>query len=140
MSISQTGLVQWTPASNQTGSFTVIVNVSDGRGGLALQQYRVTVLAQGIDLAVAAVNTSAVTTDAQTLVVGGSVRVEIQNRGGSLFSGQFAVLVFEDRNNNGTYDSGIDNAVRHRDVLRKHRQQCVSSAGRAGLGCGPVPR
>jgi len=111
MSISQTGLIGWTPASNQAGSFTVIVKASDGRGGQAFQQYRVTVMAQGIDLAVASVDASALTTDVQTLVIGGSVRVNIQNRGGSLFSGQFAVLLFEDRNNNGTYQIGVDNLL-----------------------------
>jgi hypothetical protein len=109
MSISGAGLIQWTPGSNQTGFSTVIIRASDGRGGSALQQYRVNVLAQGIDFAVAAVDASAVTTDTQTLVIGGMVQVGIENRGGSFFAGSFSTLLFEDRNNNGTYQSGVDN-------------------------------
>ncbi len=108
MSLSATGLVEWTPATNQAGTHTVIVKVSDGRGGMALQQYRVTMLAQGIDLTVASVDISQTQTDTQTLVITGNVRVGIQNKGGSMFAGSFETLLFEDRNNNGTYQSGVD--------------------------------
>ncbi len=87
MIVSNSGLISWTPGSNQIGSFTVIVKVTDGRGGSALQQYRVNVLAHGIDFAVESVDASAVVTDTHTLVIGGSVRVNIQNLGGSLFMG-----------------------------------------------------
>jgi Calx-beta domain-containing protein/putative Ig domain-containing protein/squalene-hopene cyclase-like protein/putative metal-binding protein/VCBS repeat protein/thrombospondin type 3 repeat protein/uncharacterized protein DUF4214/prenyltransferase/squalene oxidase-like repeat protein len=108
MSISTTGLVEWTPAANQAGTHTVIVKVSDGRGGMAVQQYRVTLLAVGIDLTVASVDISQTQTDTQTLVITGNVRVGIQNKGGSIFAGSFETLLFEDRNTNGTYESGVD--------------------------------
>ncbi|MCM3869899.1 MAG: putative Ig domain-containing protein [Pyrinomonadaceae bacterium] len=108
MSISATGQIQWTPASNETGRFTVVIKVSDGRGGVGFQQYGLAVLAQGIDLTVAAVDISALTTNSQSLVVTGSVRVEIQNLGGSLFAGDFQTLLFEDRNDNKTYQMGVD--------------------------------
>jgi hypothetical protein len=111
MTISGSGLISWTPGSNQLGSFAVIVKVSDGRGGSALQQYRVSVLAQGVDFAVASVDASAVATDTQTLIIGGTVRVNIANRGGSLFMGNFGALLFEDRNNDGAYQSGSDNLL-----------------------------
>lgn len=111
MTISGTGLISWTPGANQSGSFSVIVRASDGRGGSILQQYRVLVLAQGVDFAVANVDASAVTTNTQTLIIEGTVQVEIQNRGGNLFTGSFATLLFEDRNNNGTYESNTDNLL-----------------------------
>jgi hypothetical protein len=111
MTISGTGLIAWTPGSNQNGIFSIIVRASDGRGGTAMQQYRVSVLAQGIDFTVASVDASAVTTDTQTLIIEGTVQVDIQNRGGNLFMGNFAVLLFEDRNNNGTYEGSTDNLL-----------------------------
>lgn len=111
MSISATGLIGWTPASNQSGGFTVIVKVRDSRGGSALQQYRVNVLAQGIDFTVASVDASAVVTDVHSLVVSGRVQVGIRNLGANLFTGGFDALVFEDHNNNGTYEGAEDNLL-----------------------------
>ena len=73
-----------------------------------MQQYRVTVLALGVDLTIAAVDISQVQTDAQTLVVTGTVAVSIVNKGGSLFGGSFETLLFEDRNNNQTYQAVVD--------------------------------
>ncbi len=111
MTIAPAGLIQWTPASNQFGNFNVIIKASDGRGGSSLQQYRLNVLATGIDFAVAGVDTSQVNTAVNTLVINGAVRVDIENRGGSFFDGSFQVLLFEDRNNNGSYQSGVDNSL-----------------------------
>ncbi|MGH9936583.1 MAG: FG-GAP-like repeat-containing protein, partial [Blastocatellia bacterium] len=111
MNISGAGLIGWTPGSSQIGSFTVIIRASDGRGGAALQQYRVNALAKGIDFTVASVDTAQTTTDTHTLVMGGTARVEIENRGGSPFTGSFVTLLFEDRNNNGTYQGDTDNLL-----------------------------
>ena len=111
MTIFNTGLIEWTPTAAQAGTFTVIVQASDGIGGTALQQYRVMVLLQGIDLTVAQVDISAVNTNTRTLVNIGTVRVDIQNLGGSLFDGSFDVMIFEDSNMNGDFDSGVDNVL-----------------------------
>lgn len=44
MGISSTGVITWTPEANQTGPFTVVVNVTDSLGASAVQVY--TLLAQ----------------------------------------------------------------------------------------------
>jgi hypothetical protein len=111
MNISAAGLIEWTPAVNQLGNFTVIIKVSDGRGGSVLQQYRVNVLGQGIDFAVSRVDASTVNTDTHTLIIDGTVRVDIENRGGSFFAGNFSTLLFEDRNNDGAYQGNLDNVL-----------------------------
>src|SRR5262249_53549006 len=111
MTIGPMGDIHWTPDATQAGTVFVIVQVRDARGGMALQEYRLTVLPLGIDLAVTGVDTSAVTTDTQTLVIGGTVRICLHNQGSSAFSGSFVALVFEDRNSNGTFDPGVDNVV-----------------------------
>lgn len=36
---SSTGLIKWQPSSEQVGSFTVLVEVADGRGGIAQQEF-----------------------------------------------------------------------------------------------------
>lgn len=36
---SGTGLIQWQPSSEQVGDFTVLVEVTDGRGGIAQQEF-----------------------------------------------------------------------------------------------------
>src|SRR5215471_18937505 len=111
MTISSTGLVQWTTSAAQTGSSVVIIQVANSNGATVNQEYSVTVLAGGVDLTVASVDASAVNTDPNTLVATGSVRVQIGNQGGSLFSGSFNILLFEDRNGNGIYEAGVDNAL-----------------------------
>ena len=115
-----TGLIQWTPTATQVGSITVTIDVRDSQGLSALQQYQVTVRVQeDVDLAVVAVDASAVTTTTQTLVIGGTVQVAVQNRQSSPFNGQFEVLLFADCNPadmagchlNGTFDRGVDTVI-----------------------------
>lgn len=77
----------------------------------ALNARLATTQATAADLAVGSVDVSALTTHAQTLVIIGSVRIEIQNQGAGASAGQFTVLLFEDRNNNGTYQSGVDSVL-----------------------------
>jgi hypothetical protein len=43
MTINNTGLISWTPAPDQTGSIPVVIQVSDGRGGIAQQPYDVAI-------------------------------------------------------------------------------------------------
>ncbi len=59
------------------------------------------------DLFVESISTATLTTDGQTLVVGGSIQPTIRNLGAGA-SGAFTVLVFEDRNGNGSFESGTD--------------------------------
>jgi len=124
-----TGEIHWTPDATQAGTFFVIIQVRDGKGGMALQEYQVTVLPRGVDLAVAGVDTSAVTTDTQTLVIGGTVRISIHNQGSSPLSGSFAALVFEDRNGNGDLydDSFLSDAV-GRHIPAEHVYTAIERA------------
>ena len=111
MSMSGAGLITWTPGSGQVGPFSVVVEAGDGGTCPARQAYRVNVPAAGVDLAVTGVDIGSVATDNQTLVAVGTVRVGLQNKGNQPFSGSFAVLLFEDRNGNGAFESGVDNVL-----------------------------
>ena len=51
-------------------------------------------MAKGLDLTVAGVDISGVSTDLDTLIAVGAVRVDIQNVGASAFDGSFDVLLF----------------------------------------------
>ncbi len=59
------------------------------------------------DLTVESISTTSLTTNTQTLVVGGSIQPVIRNLGGGA-SAAFTVQVFEDRNANQVYDAGTD--------------------------------
>jgi len=59
------------------------------------------------DLTVNSVDHANVTGDWQTLTIGGTVDVEIENLGGA-DAGGFDLLLFEDLNDNGVYDAGTD--------------------------------
>lgn len=68
-----------------------------------------------VDLLPASIDVSAMTTDAQTLQVGGTVRVEVRNQGGdgyeSRTAGTFDLLVFEDRDGDAAFTRGVDNVL-----------------------------
>jgi hypothetical protein len=63
------------------------------------------------DLTVTGVDTSAMTTDCQTLAASGSVSATVRNIGNVATGAGFRVLFFEDRNGNGTYEFGTDLAL-----------------------------
>lgn len=91
----------------------VTLMVVDDRGCVGTDQVRVTI---GLnlprpDLTVNSVDTRAVVSDPQTLRVGGSTRVSIQNVGRAAAVTPALVTVFEDTNRNGIYDAGTDNAL-----------------------------
>jgi len=50
LTINETGLVSWTPTPNQLGTHSVVLHVSDARGGLADQEFTVQVLSQIVNL------------------------------------------------------------------------------------------
>ncbi len=60
------------------------------------------------DLYPTRVDVAAVTEDAQTLTVGGTAAVEVQNQGEGAPTGPFTVTFFEDRNRNAQLDPGVD--------------------------------
>ena len=60
------------------------------------------------DLRITNLNTAAVVTNGQTLVISGSLGFSIANEGTTAVSTPFTVTLFEDRNLNGAYDPGTD--------------------------------
>jgi hypothetical protein len=46
MTLNQQGLITWTPEANQLGNHTVKVQVIDGRGGFAEQEWAIAVVSQ----------------------------------------------------------------------------------------------
>jgi hypothetical protein len=67
-----------------------------------------TTFARGADLTVADVDVSQLTVDCQTLEATGSVSAVIKNVGESSTEAGFAVIFFEDHNENGTYEVDVD--------------------------------
>ena len=108
MAVSTTSTISWTPTLSQTGNFGVVVKADDERGCQDYQPFHLRVLAQGIDLTIDQVDTIGVEVDLHTLVAIGTAQVTVHNLGGSDFQGQFRLRLFEDHNDNGTFESGTD--------------------------------
>lgn len=91
----------------------VTLMVVDNRGCVGTDTVRVTVALNlpKPDLTVTAVGTGAMTTDLQTLRVGGNVHITIQNIGRAAALQPALVAVFEDTNGNGVFDEGSDNRL-----------------------------
>lgn len=60
------------------------------------------------DLTVSGIDSSAITTDCQSLAIAGTINATISNTGTSDTTTGFTILIFEDANRNGAYDAGID--------------------------------
>ena len=105
MRISATGLISWT--ASYTGSETVVVSVSDGSCA-AVQPYRLEMLSRGVDLTVTAVDIATFATEATTLVATGPIQVGVRNAGGTVFSGQYDVLLFADGDGDALYNNNVD--------------------------------
>ncbi|MCP4659236.1 MAG: hypothetical protein GY856_27820, partial [bacterium] len=89
------------------GVYLVAVCVSDDDGGRGCGGFALTAIYEP-DLVAAAVDTSAVTTDRQTLEVAGTVAARIRNLGSAATDSGFAVLFFADRNASGDYEPQPD--------------------------------
>ena len=63
------------------------------------------------DLIVTVVDSSSVVSDCQTLTVDGTVSATVRNIGTSGTGADFDVIFFEDANENGRFDPGIDNVL-----------------------------
>ena len=76
---------------------------------LACSLYTHTALAQPApDLELSGLDTSAVVTDGQTLILGGQLGIDIDNIGPVDVVNPFVAIAFDDRNGNGAWDSGTD--------------------------------
>lgn len=68
-----------------------------------------------VDFLPASIDTSGVTTDAQTLQVSGAVGVAVRNQGSDAYdsstAGIFEVLAFEDRDGDAAFTRGLDNVL-----------------------------
>lgn len=108
MSIDETsGVISWSPTSEQLGKNQVVIQVADGHGGIDKQSGEITVIEQSaIDLEPINLDVSNLTIDPQTLQANGSVVLDIRNNGIGYFASGYEVMLFEDTNHNGTYDTG----------------------------------
>jgi hypothetical protein len=107
------GRVRWRPLSSQAGSHPVTVRVRDAGGAETEQSFDVVVSSPAggpdlPDLMISQVDNRPSLTDTQTLGLDGEVAVTFGNAGNTLIAGAFEVLLFADRNGNGTYDGGSD--------------------------------
>ncbi|MCP4130463.1 MAG: PASTA domain-containing protein, partial [bacterium] len=91
------------------GSYEVSLTVTDGQGGSDTATTQVTVtLPPVIDLEPISIDTGSITVDPQTLAVSGNASVEIFNNGTSEVANSYSIVLFEDSNGNGTFDSSMD--------------------------------
>ncbi|MCP4213428.1 MAG: PKD domain-containing protein, partial [bacterium] len=91
------------------GSYEVSLTVTDGQGGSDTAAMQVTVtLPPVIDLEPISVDTGSISVDPQTLAVSGNASVEIFNNGTSEPTNSYSIVLFEDSNGNGTFDSSMD--------------------------------
>lgn len=106
------GSFTYTPDAgfNRTDSFTYMFN--DGTNGSNVATAYIDVTADGaeLDLTLTA-DTCPMKTNTQTLEVSGAVTVSLHNNGEKKFTGSHGILVFEDRDADGEYDSNVDKAL-----------------------------
>jgi subtilase family serine protease len=65
----------------------------------------------GPDLVPIKIDVTGETTDGQTLQIGGSVQVTVQNQGDAKITMPFSVLIFDDTDFDGRYTAGVDTAL-----------------------------
>ena len=106
------GSFTYTPDAgfNRTDSFTYMFH--DGVNGSNVANVLIDVTANGADLNLTlTADTCPMKTNTQTLEVSGAVTVSLHNDGEMKFTGSQGILVFEDRDANGEYDSNMDKAL-----------------------------
>ena len=90
----------------------VTVRVEDGRGGFDEQTFTIEVMtAPDVDLTLSEVDQHTLVFDGQQLTVSGMISATIENLGSQSVRDPFDVLFFEDRNDNSSFDSGVDNVL-----------------------------
>ncbi len=65
----------------------------------------------GPDLVPMKIDLSGTTTDPRTLAISGTAHVSFQNKGDAKITTPFDIVVFEDKDNDGRYTSGVDNLL-----------------------------
>jgi hypothetical protein len=102
-------MLTWTPLPEDAGDHVVRIQAADDRGASVEQQWIVVVdpADRGVDLVAVEVDPSAAPSDPQSLVIGGSVGVDVANQGDAS-SPETTVVCFEDRDGSETYGAGID--------------------------------
>jgi hypothetical protein len=74
----------------------------------------------GVDLEPVKVDVSGTLVNRQTLLLTGTVKVDVKNNSSYSISYNYRVALFEDSNFNKVYDSGIDRILGHADVSAGH--------------------
>ena len=119
-----TGLITWGPTADQVGNHAVTVEVNDGNGGVAIQEFVVCVhdaneelsIIEDHDLQVSEIDVSGLTYDGQLLTVAGEISATVTNNGADEVFEPFHVTFFEDSNRNELYDPGVDRVLGHESI------------------------
>lgn len=127
---SANGTSSWTfdllAASLFTGEHLLTIkaaNISGIEGILSLKFY----FRDGVDIQPVKVDAGSTTVNRQTLQLNGTVKVDIRNNSTYSVGTGYRVLLFEDFNNNQTYDSLVDRVLGYVDVPSGHAAHAVIS-------------
>lgn len=112
-----TGEIEWLVSASPGTTHPFEVRVTDQFGAIDEQKFLVAVV-PAPDLRVTRVNPEGLAYDAQCLTAFGTVEVTLENGGAGGINRPFEVLLFEDRNGNSRYDSGIDSNLGSTRITR----------------------
>lgn len=112
----KTGQLLWAPTAEQVGNHDVSLEVSDGNGGIAIQDFVVCVhdpnandsVVETYDLAVRDIDTSGLSYDGQLLTVSGTISATVVNRGADDIFQPYEVTFFEDTDGNEAFSPDAD--------------------------------
>jgi hypothetical protein len=112
-SFDLTGVVMTTGEHHITA---VAVNMDGAEGSATVVVY----YNDGIDLEPVKVDVTDTTVNRQSLVLAGTVKVDVRNNSNYTVSNNYRVALFEDSNFNALYDSGTDRILGYADVSAGH--------------------
>lgn len=111
---TNTGAITWLPGTNDLGPNAVAILAADSRGdttALAFDLYVLSPAAPRLDLEPTAIVAAGMVVDAQSLAATGSVEVQVQNHSTNAVPLPCTVTVFEDRDYDGSFSNGVDQAL-----------------------------